>query len=163
MIQIYKTKDDLVQLIWVTGRALAPPPPQPEFLQTLSPAGVVREYGLPDRTLVHTYASTPQPPNIFRLLLFYDRGVLLAYEVPAIEEGDKLRACFETPGVAFWLWDPEQQLAPDEVAERGPNLSTEIVRRALPLKEATGLTGEEFRQLVTEAESFCLETPVDLW
>jgi hypothetical protein len=163
--QIYKIKDGVVNLIWVAGFELSPSTSKSTFLQRHSLPQILQTYGQPDQILIQTYASTPEPPNIFRLMLFYRQGIFLNYEVeiPTPLKPEPLRACFEESRVVMWLWNPAYYHSVEDLIN-SVNLSRDIIEPALSLEEATGINIETFVEIATASNHpICLETPQNLW
>lgn len=161
--QIYKVKENTVNLIWIAGITLSPSAPESTFLQHHRLPQILQTYGQPDEVLIQTYASSPESPNIFRLMLFYRRGIFLIYNVDILQSQETLRACFEESNVAMWLWHPAHYHSVEDLIN-SPNLNRDIIEPALPLEQATGMSIKTFMGTFTKPKnSLCLETPQALW
>ncbi len=170
--QAYVVRDEIIDTIWVSmsmvrnNEAVFGDPLFADDLQPYMLPRFLEFYGQPDKVLVKTFSSAPEGGWVpFRLMLFYPRqGVLVIYQGPNERVDQKIRWCPSKTNIALWLWSPERELALEDVAGMGPNLTAEELSTYLSIEEATSMDIEAFYESFKDTGAqACLETQVNLW
>lgn len=124
---------------------------------------VLTRYGEPSQVMLELWPNPPEPYYPYRLFVFYEeRGILIAYEGPAIP-GETLQVCpkFEqVTHLRLWLQSPGQERSLLELADLDPLEQAQM----LPLEEATGMDVQTFYETFRQAgTTTCLESPAEVW
>ncbi|HSH01007.1 MAG TPA: hypothetical protein VLL52_00720 [Anaerolineae bacterium] len=121
---------------------------------------IINKYGAPDEIWLSTVNVVRDSNLAVRLnLIYYDKGMAIGYVVNGSLQDDMITGCFAKDTGKLLL------VMPNSITEyMGFWFIFEEDRHYLPLKEATGLTIDEFMELILDSEqSGCLSTSGELW
>lgn len=127
-------------------------------------ASVLMDYGQPDRVLLSmdiTYLEEPSPDS-FNIWLFYpSREAIINYEGEAIIKNNVIRVCPSNTFVTMWLGAPGgNNLYSETLDQEIWSPTSQYYKSTI---EALGITQEEFYNEFKEANSECLESPIEIW
>lgn len=134
-----------------------------------SPKSIMQTYGSPSRVWLSTYSSELGPEHGYDLIVAYDElGIIIQYDGSLTRNGTNFSICprFEQ-GIDIQYIDIYLQSPDDPKPLEGPGTlrnPTLISKNSKRIKEASGLTEEEFSTLFTQnKEPACFNSPVHIW
>jgi hypothetical protein len=140
------------------------------FWESYSPKEIMSKYGVPSRILldtIGTLGNTDIGKHGYTLWIFYDSlGFMIRYE-GLIADEEIFRFCFNLNQGANDIDHIELTLQHQSYGfplEHDDSILGSASPRGLPLQDVAGISIEKIHQLFTQTEeSYCLETPHDIW
>lgn len=122
---------------------------------------LLNQAGPPDRAFIEAFSHSPEPYLPFRLILYYERGIVAFYEAEAEVRGNKLGACFREIVPCLYLWPADPTLSSKQLLDIVLGVGD---HPALTLEQATSMDTQTFYRAYRDEQSgLCIETPAELW